>query len=445
LQPKRICIIGGGITGLSAAVFLASKLNSEQAQITVFEASPKLGGRAYSFFDKQINGFIDNGQHILASWFSNTLEFLEIIGSLPKLRFQEQLKVRFSNLDGKQFKLELPQLIPPLHLIVGIMKYRALRFKDKIGIFRMIKVAEKMSDDELRNLNTDELFRLTSQSKALVDNFWKPIIVAVFNAMPEETSALLFVRLLNIGFLSNGSLSLILPKANLNSLYVEPSLAYLRERNVTTICSSRVRNIVMNRHRVEKVIIEHGDELSFDFYISAVSFFDADALVGDKIKIGTLRPSPIINIHHLIDRDVDCILEKHFVGILGGTIQWVFKTGRRQICSVISSAKDHVETEKSELERKSIHDLQRAIPGFRKVKFINSKVVKEKRATFIPDKESLHSRPNHETGIKNFFIAGDWTNTGYPCTLESAVTSAKKCAELILNQIQKQGDVTSPA
>jgi squalene-associated FAD-dependent desaturase len=433
LQPKKICIIGGGIAGLSAAVFLASKLKTVKVEITIFEASPKLGGRAYSFFDKDIGSYVDNGQHILASWFQNTLEFLEIIGSLSKLNFQEQLKVCFHNLNGRRFRLEIPMLISPLNLIAGIMKFDALKFRDKLGIIRIVRAAKRMREDELRNLNTDELFRQIDQSEALVANFWKPLIVAVFNANPEETSALLFVRMLRIGFLNKGSTTLFLPGTNLNNLYVEPSIAYLKKRNVTINCSNRIRGLAANDEYIEHAITERDERLNFDYYISAVPFFEFNHLFGDKLQINieTLRASPIVNIHHVIDYDIDEVMKEPFVGILDGTIQWVFKTGSHQICTVISSAKDIVEADKDEIIRLSIDEVQRAVPSFRKVKFIHSKVIKEKRATFVPDKSSLDSRPNHETKLKNFFIAGDWTNTGYPCIIESAVTSGKKCAELI--------------
>lgn len=437
MQPKKICIIGGGIAGLSAAVFLASKLKTGKAEITIFEASPKLGGRACSFFDREIGSYIDNGQHILASWFQNTLEFLEIIGAAAKLHYQEQLKVCFYNLHGKRYRLEIPPLISPLNLIMGIMKFDALRFRDKLGIIRMVRAAKRINEDELRNLNTDELFRQTNQLEALINNFWKPLIVAVFNANPEETSALLFVKMLRIGFLNKRSTTLFLPGTNLNNLYVEPCTGYLKSQNVVINCSNRIKGLNANDEYVKQAVTERDEELNFDYYISAVPFFEFNSVFGNRlqIKVEMLKPSPIVNIHHVIDCEVDEVMGMPFIGILNGTIQWVFRTGSHQICAVISSAKGIVEADKNKIIRLSIDELQKAIPSFRKVQFIHSKVIKEKRATFVPDKSSLDSRPNHETKFKNFFIAGDWTNTGYPCTLESAVTSGRKCAELVSNAI----------
>src|SRR5436853_168740 len=156
-DSRSVCIIGGGIAGLSAAVFLKDK----DFDVTLIEASPKLGGRAYSFFDKTINDFIDNGQHIFASWYHNTFEFLKIIGSFDKLTFQKQLKVNLADSNGNQYLLKCPNLPPPLHLIAGIMSYGALGFKDKNSIIRLMRKFKKIPEEKLKDINTDELFEIT--------------------------------------------------------------------------------------------------------------------------------------------------------------------------------------------------------------------------------------------------------------------------------------------
>jgi protoporphyrinogen oxidase len=108
-SKKTVTVIGGGVAGLSAAVFL----NEKGFKVKLLEASPKLGGRAYSFFDKEKDLFFDNGQHILAGWYENTFEYLKIIGSYDKLNFQKSLEVNFFNTDKEVFKLKCPDLTPP--------------------------------------------------------------------------------------------------------------------------------------------------------------------------------------------------------------------------------------------------------------------------------------------------------------------------------------------
>lgn len=425
---------------MSAAVYLASKSPPGKIHVTLFEAAPKLGGRAYSFFDKNINGYIDNGQHILASWFTNTIEFLDIIGTRSRLYFQERLEVNFADLNGRRYRLKCPNVSPPLHLILGIMRYGALRLKDKLGIIRFIRAVKNPEysgrEDYLRTINADELFTQTNQSANLIACFWRPFIAAVFNAEPYETSAWLFVEMIRKGFLTKGNSNLVLPDSNLNEIYVNAAGDYLQKKSVDIRCSTRVLRFNFDGNRVAGLETDKQEKLSFDYYISAVPFFEYSSLAGDGTgNMNELKPSPIINIHHEFESNIDDILPEKFIGILSGTIQWVFRTAKNRVCIVISSAAGLIDKEKDELIEMSKDELFRALPEFRKANISYSRVVKEKRATFVPNADSMNSRPDNTTKYKNFFIAGDWTNTGYPSTLEGAVSSGKQCAEIILNGI----------
>ena len=124
-----------------------------------------------------------------------------------------------------------------------------------------------------------------------------------------------------------------------------------------------------------------------------------------------------------------------FIGIVNATVQWVFKVSENRICLVISSADELVDKDKNEIFELCKSELFKSLPGFRDVEFISSKVIKEKRATFLPDTASVNSRPGYKTKYNNLFLAGDWIDTGYPATIESAVKSAKLCAEEILNLV----------
>lgn len=150
---NSVTVIGGGIAGLAAAVFLADK----DFDVTLIEASPKLGGRAYSFFDKTFDAAIDNGQHLMASWYHNTFDFLKIIGSFEKLSFHDQLEVRFFDENANTYLLKCPKLPPPFHLIAGILKFNALKFNDKKALARLVSSIKKnkISNEKLKAINTD--------------------------------------------------------------------------------------------------------------------------------------------------------------------------------------------------------------------------------------------------------------------------------------------------
>lgn len=441
-KPENIsvCVIGGGIAGLSAAVFL----KDNGFDVTIIESSPRLGGRAYSFFDKDLNGLADNGVHILASWYENTFEFLKIIGTYDKLKFQKQLEVNFADLDAKQYRFKCPKLPPPLHLIWGLWSYKPLGFKDKLGIIRLINSAilEKYTEEEMKTMNTSELFKLTKQSVNVIDYFWKPFIVAVFNAKPENTSAWQFVRIIKTGFLKSGSSNLVFPKSNLNDLYVHASEIYLTGKNADVLKSSKIDKINYSNKNIESLVLDGKSEKKFDYYISTVPFYEfknlftKNVLDGMYDSVDNLNPSPILNIHFgLKSDDLDKIMFDDFIGIVNATIQWVFKVGKNRICLVISSADDLVDKDKNEIIELCKSELLRCLPGLRNVEFISSKVIKEKRATFLPDTASVNSRPGNKTKYKNLFLAGDWIDTGYPATIESAVKSAKLCADEILKLV----------
>jgi hydroxysqualene dehydroxylase len=434
---KSVTVIGGGIAGLSAAVFLAN----EDFNVTLTEASPKLGGRAWSFFDKTIGDTIDNGQHILASWYHNTFDFLKIIGSYDKLTFQKQLEVKFIDETAAEYTLKAPNLPPPFHLVGGIMGYKALGFKDKRAIVTLVNAVkkDKLSEEELKNINSDKLFELTGQTQRLINYFWKPFIIAVFNAEPEDTSAYLFCKMIKMGFLEKGGSNLVLPNSFLDEMYVQPARDYLNSKNVK-VFTNKTAKINFDSGAVSSVIFEDNTEVKSDFYISAVSFFSFQNLVGESVYnrdysyLKDLRPSPIVNIHLKFDKSIDNIFSHQFVGLLNTKVQWIFKVKNDQLCLVISAAKKITEMDKEDIIKIAKDELYKCIPGFKKLNVIGSRVLKETRATFVPDKNSIGKRPASATKFKNFFICGDWTDTELPATIEGAVKSSKNCVELIMNQ-----------
>jgi squalene-associated FAD-dependent desaturase len=439
-EHTRVCVIGGGIAGLAAAVFL----KHNKFDVILIESSPRLGGRAYSFFDKNMNRHIDNGQHILASWYNSTFEFLKIIGTFDKLGFQKRLEVKFVDLSGNRYHFKCPKLPPPFHLTWGLWTYKALRWNDKTGILKLVNsvVFNKFPEERLKGLNVLELFEFTKQSERVIEYFWKPFIVAVFNAEPKETSAWQFMQILKIGFLRKNASNLVFPKSNLNSLYVEAAEKYLIENKVCILKGSKIEKLNFDNDNLTSIKLENNNNLNFDYYISAVPFFEFRNLVGDETYLkdfeilDNLTPSPIVNVHHIYrSRNRDTLFKEDFVGVIGGTSQWIFKVNESadggQICVVISSAKGLIDKDKDELIELTKEEINLCLHEFRNADFIYSRVVKEKRATFLPDVKSVSSRPKNKTRFKNFFIAGDWTDTGYPATLESSVKSALNCVNEI--------------
>lgn len=431
---KSVCVIGGGVAGLSAAVFLTK----ENYKVTLIEASPKLGGRAYSFFDKQLGIKIDNGQHIFASWYKDTFGFLKIVGSYAKIYFQKQLEVNFADQSGRRFRLKCSRLPAPFHLLAGLFRYDALSFKDKMGAIRLVRSIkkEKIHETTLKQMNTDELFRLTIQTEQVINCFWKPFIVAVFNAEPKDTSALMFVEMIKLGFIEIGNSSLVLPNDFLSDIYVQPAVNYLRKKDTNVILNKQASSFKFNDNKITSLILEDKNEIESDFYVSTVPFFDLEKLLGNKFA-SKLETSSITNIHIKFSENIDDIIKEKFVGILDATIQWVFKVKDDQICVVISASNEIAEKDKEEIFEIAKRELFNSFPEIKNKTIDGYRVIKEMRATFKPNKDSLNNRPDNKTDYKNLFLAGDWTQTGLPATIEGAVRSSKNCVNLITGDTQK--------
>lgn len=430
---NTVTVIGGGIAGLSSAVFLAEK----GFEVTLFEASPKLGGRAYSFFDNTFGAVLDNGQHILASWYRNSFDYLRIIGSFDKLSFQKQLEVNFADQSGRTYRFKSPKLPPPLHLLAGIMRFNALGFKDKLALIRLIRFIKKrkLTRDKLSELNTDKLFSMTGQTQRLIENFWKPFIIAVFNASPAGTSALLFADMIKTGFLEKGGSELVLPGDYLSEIFVKPAENYLQDIECIVKVNKSISKINIQDNVVTSLIDEDNKEVKSEFYISAVPFFEFEKLFGKELYHGGLETSPIVNIHLKFDSDIDGIITERFVGMLGSEVQWVFKVKSDQLCLVISAASEIAEMNKEQIIDLAVKELHNSFPGLISAKITGSRVIKEMKATFIPNSHSIAARPASKTVIKNLFIAGDWTDTGLPATIEGAIKSSKTCVNEIIKSI----------
>jgi len=436
---KSVIVIGGGVAGLSSSVFLKAK----GFDVTLIESSPKLGGRTYSFYDKEKEMFFDNGQHILAGWYENTFAFLKAIGSYDRLNFQNRLEVNFIDTEKKVYRLKCPDAPAPMNLIRGLLKYGALNFRDKAALLGIRLLFNESRNSGEGYTNVSELLRGIRQTPNLMKFFWEPFILAVFNNRPENIDADLFVRVLKKGFSRKLNSALVIPDINLNELFVEPAVEYFRKNDVKMILGNGVEKIQITNGRCEFVHLRDGEKIGADYFVCAVPFFafrslfDKIVLEENKFKSQFLKPSGIVSVHLFFDKKIpkDLIPDNSFgmTGLLGTIVQWIFRRSDFHLSLVISGADDLQITnlDNEEIYTICVNDLKNTITGFDKLNISGFKVIKEKRATFVPDFSSKEFRSGIKTKYENFFIAGDWTDTGLPATIESAATSARMCADAI--------------
>jgi hydroxysqualene dehydroxylase len=450
---KKIIVIGGGFAGLSAASFLANSGN----KVELIEASPKLGGRAYSFYDDETKSVIDNGQHILMGCYKETLKFLKLIGAEKNFSYQERLKVNFLNDKGKQFRLEATQLFYPLNLLFGLLNFEALNFIDRLKILRFFIKLYFYSDSELKNLTVHQWFLLEGQNEKIRESFLDFLAVGALNTSTTKASAKAFADILKEMFSKgNEASTIILPLKGLSDSYCNEAQSFIEKNGGVINISEQVTGFEIENDEVKKIITSNRTITDFDYVISAVSWFAAKTFeVSEQENTSnprrfleninlTFEHSSILTIHIWFQSHSELGSESpsfgkmlkqvqhdsnDFYALIGSPIHWIF-THEDHITLVKSDANEIIDKPKEELFEMAATELKR-YAGINREEIKSYKVIKEKRATFVPDKKTIDKRPNTKTKIKNLFLAGDWVNTGLPSTIESAVKSGRMATEEI--------------
>ena len=426
-MQKKVIVIGGGFAGLSTAAYLAKN----NFKVTLLEASPKLGGRAYSFLDKESNTFIDNGQHILMGCYYETLKFLSLIGAKENFYFQKRLEVNFVKEGFKILPLKSFPLFYPINLLIGLLRFEAISFADRLSLLKLFLKLPFYSANNFLGLTIDEWLKKENQSENVKNAFWKILAVGALNTGIEKASAKIFIDILKQIFLKgNNSATIILPKYGLSESYCKNSEEYIVKNGGEIILSEPVEKIIISDKKITELHSSNKVFLDFDYVISAIPAFALNRLIDGENNFVFLnfQYSSILNIHIWLMQNV---IPDGFFVLINSPLHWVFNK-ETHLNIVISDA--------NELVNKSDEDLIEMVKDEMKKFFLldselisTYKIIKEKRATFIPSNEIIHKRPAQKTQIKNLILAGDWVNTGLPSTIESAVKSGRVAADLVKN------------
>ena len=424
---KKCLIIGGGLAGLSAAVFLADK----GIKVELLEASPKLGGRAYSLKDKNTSDTIDNGQHILMGCYKDTLDFIKTIHAEDNFLFQKQLEVNFIKEDFKLFKLKSKNIIYPVNLILAVLNYKAISLFERFSLLKFFAKLYFYSEKFLNKLTVHQWLLLEKQSENIIQSFWGILAVGALNTNIKKASAKVFSDILKKMFFRGSKAStIILPKLGLSESFCINSKKYIEEKEGKISLPEQVNEFVISGKKIILIKTNKREIADFDYVVSAVPYFILKNIKGsDQINLNDIDfiYSTIISIHVWLKENN---LEDDFYGLINSKIHWVFKH-KSHLTVVISDANDLAELPVEELFEIAALQLFNYLK-IPKDNISSYKIIKEKKATFIPANDILNKRPGPETNVKNFIIAGDWVNTGLPSTIESAVRSGKLAAELII-------------
>jgi len=426
---KRCLIIGGGLAGLTAASILSSK----NLNVTLIESSPKLGGRTYSFIDRETDTVIDNGKHIMMGCYNETLSFIKLIGAVNNFDYQKNLFLRFLDKDKNQFQINASTSFYPFNLLFAIINYDALSLSDKIFFILFLLKLPLFSKNSLRKITVRKWLDKENQSLNAIKCFWEILCVGALNTNLEKASALVFYEvLIQIFFKGNFASTIILPNYGLSESIIMPASLFLEKNGGIAIESETVKEIIVKNRKVVAVKSDRNIYDNFDYLISAIPIYALDKIISKKtLDINLeLEYSTILNIHIWLN---DNKLQDKFYGLIDSPLHWIFAK-EKHINIVISDANYLADKSKEEIIDIVIEELLKYTSiGRKDIRHYN--IIKEKRATFVPAIETLNQRPNSKTSIKNLFLAGDWTNTDLPSTIESAVKSGRIAAELVLDEI----------
>lgn len=439
-----VTVIGGGLSGLASAVRLAGTGRT----VTLIERAPRLGGRCSSFIDSETGDEVDNGQHVLAGAYRSTLEYLRLIGTAGFLKNQDGLA--FHHLRKGFASLRISSLASLFQAVSGAMRFRLLSLVDRKNLLAVgleLHSWNEALESHLIPMTVTQWLVSLGQSEEAMRNLWDPIAVSVMNEMPEKASALVFARALRDVFLgARSAAAILLPTVGQTDLYVTGALTYLASRGCTVVTGEDAVSIVDDPKGIT-VGCRSGSSFTASALVMAVPHHAignilppgpaSSALVAQVAKI---RSSPIISIHAWYDRD---FMTLDSVGLIGRRTQWVFNRRRfvhlkgspkGYLCGVISAAHDSVEESREFLTETMDSEVRSVFPNGKNATLMKSIVIKEKRASFspTPEAENLRPRPGHFSG--RMYIAGDWTNTGMPGTIEGAIASGFRAADEIASR-----------
>lgn len=425
---KKCLVIGGGFTGLASAVYLSK----QKHKVSLIEAAPKLGGRAYSIFDSELNSSFDNGQHILMGCYVETLKFLSTINSSHLLELPESLSINFVKKGGEKFKLHSSNKYYPFNLVGALLNYKALSFKSRIKIIDFFLDLLCCYSCDLKDKTVIEWLVDEKQTYESINCFWSILVIGALNTTIEKASAMVFAEILKRIFFDNTkSSTIILSNVGLSDLYVKPSVDFILNHGNEIKISERVLRIESEGNKVLKVISDKSIYEDFDFVISTIPAHSiSKIMLNSRIKynsIPTLKFGAILNIHLWLKPNP---FKERFYGLLGGRIHWLFNHGDH-ISLTISASEQYTDKTEEEILNFIYSDLEIFFPIFTSNLVQDFRIIKEKRATFIPDKDSLKLREGIVAQFENLVLAGDWVNTGLPSTIESAVLSGRIAADSI--------------
>ena len=412
MTPLQIHVIGAGLAGLSAAVRLASR----GLTVTVHEATNQAGGRCRSYYDSTLGMEIDNGNHLVLSGNKAALSYLDLIGARAGLTAPPSASFPFIDLaTGERWTVRANDGIVPWWILDPARRVPGARLREYLALPKLLRAKAGATIGETISCSGPLYVRLI-----------EPLLMSALNTEPRSGSAALAAAIVRETLAAGGrSYRPLIARNGLSSVFIAPALQYIADHGGSVNYGRRLRQLALGADRV--TALDFGDTsihlTSSDAVVLAVPPTVAESLVPELATPTEFRA--IVNAHFRIDPPAGLA---PMTGVVNGTVQWLFAfPGRLSV--TISAADNLLDLSREDLAHRIwrevavIANVADAMPGWQ--------IVRERRATFAALPREEAKRPGAETAWENLVLAGDWTRTGLPATIEGAIRSGAKAAGIL--------------
>lgn len=436
---RRVTVVGGGLAGLTAACSLADV----GAKVTLLESRSRLGGATFSF---QRDGMsVDNGQHVLLRCYRAYLGLLDKLGAADGVRIQRRFRMPVLRKYAGPTEFGRTAGPAPLHLAAGLARYRALSTADRVRVLRAALALRNLdpNDRELDDRSFGDWLTAHGQNSATLAALWNLITVAALNSDAADASLALAVMVFRTALLDTADAADIgVPLVPLDRLHVRPAERYLVARGGQVRYNAAVRTIRRDGGDHRFRVHLDGGELPADAVVLAAPPEPAARIAPpdaglDAARLGELGAAPIVNVHVVFERPITAL---PFAAALGSPVQWLFDrthpagvTAGQYLTLSVSAAAGWIDAPTSQLRSLFLAELAALLPAAGQTPVTQFFVTRERRATFRQRPGTRKLRPAASTAVPGLVLAGAWTDTGWPDTMEGAVRSGEHAARLVLS------------
>ncbi|MCA9223081.1 MAG: hydroxysqualene dehydroxylase HpnE [Planctomycetales bacterium] len=463
-RRPRVAIIGGGLAGLAAAV----RLVEHDCQVELFEARRTLGGRAGSFRDPETGEWLDHCQHVGMGCCTNLRDLFERTGCESLLRRYHTL--HFFGPDGRRCDFRSSPWLPaPLHLANAFWRQKYLTAGQRRSVARtLLRLARQPATDSENSPSIGRWLREQHVSQVELERFWSVVLVSALGETLEHASLAAARKVFVDGFMRSRDAYVIdVPTVPLARLYDEYFAGWLRSRGAGIHCGVAAQQLHGSVERVTGFVDQRHESHAFDAVVIAVPWRRvADLIPNDwhaawpKLsQFADFASSPITSVHLWLDRPITDLPHAVIVGRLS---QWLFRrkeepasiadavdsrtspANQHYYQVVISASRDLATRDREDVVREVMQDLAAIWPAADSARLLRWQLVTQREAVFSVRPGFEQRRPPQATPIRNLFLAGDWTQTGWPATMEGAVRSGYLAAARVLESVNRPADLLAP-